>query len=155
MILLRHSAWLGARGSGLGTFAHSPQPTAHSDFRLGFSLIELIISLAILSVGLLGAMRVFPVGLRSSEGSKMSSRAAILAQRTLESLKLLPWQDLAEGESTTEEDGFEVTTRISQPPATSLVDSARLKTVEVTVRWKQDARTRELAFVTYLRRGTT
>ncbi len=121
----------------------------------GFSLIELLISLAILSVGLLGSMRVFPVGLRSSEGSKMSSRAAILAQRTLESLKLLPWQDLAEGESTTEADGFEVTTRISQPPETSLVDLGRLKAVEVTVRWKQDARTRELAFVTYLHRGTT
>jgi hypothetical protein len=85
----------------------------------------------------------------------MSSRATIIAQRTIESLKLLSWQELAEGESTAEEGTFEVTTRISQSPETSLVDPVRLKAIEVTVRWKQDARTRELAFVTYLRRPTT
>ncbi len=128
--------------------------TCHLSPVSGFSLIELIISMAILSVGLLGAMRVFPVGLRSSQRSEMSSRATIVAQRTVESLKLLPWQGLAEGESTAEEDGFEVTTRITRPSETSLVDPARLKAVEVTVRWTQDARTRELTVLTYFHRST-
>ena len=55
----------------------------------GFSLIELVIAMGILSVGLVGAMRVFPIGLRASQRSELSSRAAIAAQRTLESVKLL------------------------------------------------------------------
>ena len=77
--------------------------------------MEVVISLAILSVGLVGAMRVFPVGLRASHRSELSSRAGIVAQRTVESLKLVPWEELREGDTTTQEDDFEVTTRITQP----------------------------------------
>ena len=119
-----------------------------------FSLIALAIAIAILSVGLIGAMRVFPVGLRASQRSEMSSRAAIAAQRTIESLKLAPWSELAEGEKTTKEEGLEVTTRVTQPVAEQLVDPTRLKRVEVSVRWLQDGRPRELTFVTQVRRDT-
>ena len=116
----------------------------------GFSLIELVISMAILSVGLVGAMRVFPLGLRASQRAESSSRAAIVAQRTIESLKLKSWDDLT-GETTVEEDGFTVITRISQPTISHLVDPTRLKAIEVIVRSTLDGRSRELAFTTYLR----
>ena len=118
----------------------------------GFSLIELVISMAILSIGIVGAMRVFPVGLRASQRSELNSRATIAAQRTIESLKLKPWNELADGETTVSGDGFDVATRVSQPQVEHLADPTRLKIVEVTVRWLQDGRPRELAFVTYLRR---
>ncbi len=121
----------------------------------GFSLIELAIALAILSVGLIGAMRVFPVGLRASQRSEMSSRAAIVAQRTIESLKLISWGELVEGEQTTKEGDLDVITRVTQPVLEHLVDPTRLKTVEVVVRWVQDARPREMTFVTYVRRDTS
>jgi prepilin-type N-terminal cleavage/methylation domain-containing protein len=124
----------------------APQPFA-------FSLIELVISMAILSVGLVGAMRVFPVGLRASQRAELNSRAAIVAQRTIESLKLKPWEELAE-ETAVEEDGFDVTTRISRPNVEHLVDPTRLKAIEVTVRSMQNGRPRELTFVTYVRRET-
>jgi len=120
--------------------------------RRGFSLVEVVISLAILSVGLVGAMRVFPVGLRASHRSELSSRAGIVAQRTVESLKLVPWEELREGDTTTQEDDFEVTTRITQPAVEGLVDAARLKAVNIVVTWTQDGRSRELVVVTYLRR---
>ena len=49
-----------------------------------FSLVELVIAMAILGVGIVGAMRVFPIGLRASRRAEVRSRAVIVAQRTLE-----------------------------------------------------------------------
>jgi len=118
-----------------------------------FSLIELIISMAILSVGLVGAMRVFPVGLRASQRAEMSSRAAIAAQRVVESLKLEPWERVAEGETTAEEDGFEIITRVSLPTLEHVVNPEQVKAIQVTVRWTQDGRPRELGVMTYLWKG--
>ena len=119
---------------------------------VGFSLIELIIALGILSVGLVGAIRVFPLGLRASQRTEMSSRATILAQRTLEELKLTPWATLQDGETVRKEETFDVVTRITTGPLEDLVDPTRLKQVMVTVHWDQDHRSRALTFVTYLRR---
>ena len=135
--------------------AQGALPTTSDERRTtnrAFSLIELIISIAILSIGLIGAMRVFPVGLRASARSEKSSRATITAQRVIESLKLQRWDELAEGETTAEEDGFDVMTRISQPKLEGLVDATRVKAVEVTVQWTQDGRPRQLSFLTYVRR---
>lgn len=123
--------------------------------RHAFSLIELIISMAILSVGLVGAMRVFPVGLRASRRAELSSRAAIAAQRIVESLKLEPWERIAEGETTVEEDGFEIATRISRPTLDHLADAEAVKAAHVSVRWTQDGRPRELGMVTYLWKGSS
>ena len=120
-----------------------------------FSLIELIISLSILAGGLFAAMQVFPGGLRASKRSEMSSRATIVAQRTIESLKLKPWAELVENETTTEEERFEVRTQITQPSLEGVVDPTRLKAVEVSVHWIQDGRPRTVSFVTYLRQPTS
>ena len=144
-----------AQGSRLKAQSSCLQPSAFSLQLHAFSLVELIISMAILSIGIVGAMRVFPVGLRASQRSEFNSRATIVAQRTIESLKLRPWDELAEGETTVEEDGFDVTTRISQPQVEHLVDPSRLKMVEVVAHWVQDGRSRELTFLTYVRRDTS
>ena len=122
--------------------------------RGGFSLIELVISMAVLSIGLVGAIRVFPVGLRASQRAETNSRAAIAAQRTIESLKLKSWEELAEEQTTVQEESFQVTTRITRPHLEHLIDPTRLKVIEVTVRWMQDGRPRELKFITYARRET-
>ncbi len=110
-----------------------------------------MIALAILSTGLFGAIRVFPVGLRASRRSQTRSLAAITAQRTIESLKLAEWDSLTEGETVSEDGGFDVATRIRRAAVEPLVDDSRLKTVEVTVRWTEEQRPRELTLSTYLR----
>ena len=109
--------------------------------------------MGILSVGLVGAMRVFPMGLRASQRSELSSRSAIAAQRALESIKLKPWAELADGETVEKDGDLELTTRIApaEPPE-PLTDPARLKRIEVTVHPSQADRARPLTFVTYLRR---
>ena len=123
--------------------------------QVAFSLIELVISMGILSVGLVGAMRVFPMGLRASQRSEINSRSVIAAQRTLESIKLKPWAELADGETTVQEDDLEITTRIGVPElAEPLAEPERLKRIEVRIRAPQAAdRVRSLAFATYLRRA--
>jgi Tfp pilus assembly protein PilV len=112
-------------------------------------LVELVIAMAILAVGLIGTMRVFPVGLRASQRAEKSSRATMVGQRTLELLKVTPCEAIAEG--TQEVEGFTVTTRLSSPSQTKLVDSARLTSAEISVGWTLQSRPRSLTFVTYLR----
>lgn len=117
-----------------------------------FSLIEVVIAIAILSVGLVGSMRVFPMGLRASRRAERVSRAVMAAERAIESLKLVSWDHLGAGESTSTDGEYEVTTAIDQPTVEGLVDSASLKRVSVTVHWPQEGRSRTLVLMTYLRR---
>jgi len=123
--------------------------------RAGFSLVELVIALSILAIGLVGAMRVFPVGLRASQRTELRTRAALLAQRTLESLKITPWEALHEGEAREEHTPFAIVTRIAQPQPEHLTDPAGLKSLEVTVEWLQEGRSRSLTFVTYVHRSAS
>lgn len=116
--------------------------------RRAFSLVEIIVSLAILSIGLVGAIRVFPVGLRASQRAEMVSRATLIAERTLEMLKLSTWDELAVGTTTEQDAPFDMTVAIDQPAVEGLVDASRIKRLSVTVNWVQDGRVRSVTAVT-------
>jgi hypothetical protein len=115
-------------------------------------LVEVVISIAILSVGLIGAIRVFPVGLRASQRAELLSRATLAAERTVESLKLRSWDELLLGESTSREEPFDLAVSIDQPTPEGVVDASRLKRISVTVSWTQEGRLRALTIATYVRR---
>ncbi|HAM41134.1 MAG TPA: hypothetical protein DDX89_05035 [Candidatus Omnitrophica bacterium] len=118
----------------------------------GFSLVEVVIAIAILAVGLVGSMRVFPMGLRASRRAEELSRATLLAERTMAATKLRSWDELMVGSSTTAEEDAEATVTIDHPEVEDLVDPASLKRVSVSVQWSQEGRERTLELVTYLRR---
>ena len=113
-------------------------------------MIELVIAIGILSVGLVGAIRVFPVGLRASQRAAMMSRGTLAIQRTLEALKLKPWEELAPGRSVQREEPFDITVAIDEPQLEHLVDPGRLKRIAVTAGWLQEGRQRSLTAVTYI-----
>ncbi len=115
----------------------------------GFSLVEVVIAIGILSIGLFGAIKVFPVGLRASQRAERLSRAALVGQRTMESYKLKHWDELEAGQTTSSEDPFEVTISIDQPDVEGVVDPSRLKRLSVTVTWTQDGRERSVTTTTY------
>ncbi len=120
-------------------------------YTLAFSLVEVVIAIGILSVGLVGSMRVFPMGLRASRRAEQVSRATLLAERTMASTKLSSWDDLAIGSSTTTKDDYTIVVTIDQPEVEDVVDSTSLKRVSVSVGWAQEGRDRTLDLVTYLR----
>lgn len=117
---------------------------------LAFSLIEVVLALAILSIGIVGAIRVFPVGLRASQRAEFSSQATLAAERTLESLKLKPWEELVVGESTSQEEPFDILVSVDQPVLEGLVDPTRVRRLAVTVNWTQEGRSRSLTLATYV-----
>lgn len=139
------------KGKGARVFFRYPCPLSRSPCPFhGFSLVEVVVSLAILSVGLLAAMRVFPVGLRASQRSERSSRAVMAAQRTIESLKLKPWSELVDGATSVTDGPYTITVRVAAPAVEELSDPSRLKAVDVVVAWEEDGRPRRAVFVTQL-----
>ena len=118
-------------------------------------MVELVIALSILGVGLVGAMRVFPAGLRASQRTEQRSRAALAAQRTLESLKLTPFGQLQEGETRQAQPPLTIITRIEPRQPEHLTQAGSVKSLEVTVEWSQEGRVRSLTFVTYVRQNAS
>ncbi|MEA1963636.1 MAG: prepilin-type N-terminal cleavage/methylation domain-containing protein [Candidatus Aerophobetes bacterium] len=53
----------------------------------GFTLLEVIIVSAIISIGLLAIVKIFPLGFQAEQKAEQSSIAAVLAQETMEKIK--------------------------------------------------------------------
>jgi len=61
----------------------------------GFTLLELLVALVVLSVGVLAVAQLFPAGSRSQLQAELMSSANYFAQQKVEQLSLLPWTDSA------------------------------------------------------------
>ena len=118
----------------------------------GFTLIEIIMAMAILTVGIIGVVRLIPVGLRASKSSEMMSRAAFLAQKNLEQLKLVGFDGLPapgiplEGE----EAGYSWTAEVSELSLEGVNNSEDIRCLSLTVSWQEKAKTRSQEFITYI-----
>jgi len=56
--------------------------------RRGFTLIEVIVAMAILGIGLLSLLFAFPGAVKSSVRSEYNSRAPLMAQQIMETFKV-------------------------------------------------------------------
>jgi len=62
--------------------------------RAAFTLVEVILTILIVSVGLAGSLRVFPVLLQTSAASRQMLVAQQLASELLAEMAMLPYEDL-------------------------------------------------------------
>jgi prepilin-type N-terminal cleavage/methylation domain-containing protein len=61
--------------------------------RAGFSVVELMVALAVLGIGIIGLANLFPLGSSNQMRDRLRTSASDLAQQKMEQLRLLPWSD--------------------------------------------------------------
>ena len=118
----------------------------------GFTLLEIVFALAILVIGIVGVLAIFPVGLRASKRSGDFTMAAILAQRQMETVRRTGYSptfdntDYASGGQPfpAPDDHF----RFSVVETATAI--ANLNQVTVEIYWLDRGAVRSEQFVTYL-----
>ena len=120
----------------------------------GFTLIEIIMAMAILAIGIIGVVRLLPVGLRASKTSETMSRAAFLAQKKIEQLKLAGFDDLTAPEPSVplegEEEGYGWQAQISAVSLEGVNNPEDIRCLTLTVTWLEKANPRSQEFITYI-----
>lgn len=122
--------------------------------RKGFSLLELIIAIGVLAIGLVGVLKIFPVGLRASYRAGMVTKAAFLAQNKIEEVKMAGFEAITElppkiAISGTEGD-FDWGIFIDEVALDGADSTDDIRKITVTINWIERNRTRSKDFVTYI-----
>ena len=130
-----------------------PRPTR--DASAGFTLIEMMIALIVLSVGIVAVSRLFPAATRGQSQDRLQAAASYYAQEKLEWVSSLPSGDSRLAPGRYPASGYESCTATGpwrrfytvQAMAAPLAD---LERVDVTVTWAT-SNGRDVVVTTYLR----
>ncbi len=131
-----------------------PQPSRDQH---GFSLMELMVALVVISVGILALARLFPSATRAQEQSKLQAAATLYAQEKLEELSATSWSDAAlsagrhPAGTATENLGANGAWHRYYQVTAMAAPMDDLKKVTVTVTWRFQGN-RSTSSTTYLRR---
>ena len=109
----------------------------------GFTIIELLISIFVLTVGILGILLMFPTAIRVEKSSQMASIASYLGQAKIEQIISQPYDEIA---SSTEDygviSGFQPYKRITEinyfdpVNSTTTGEDLGIKKIDITVFWQ-------------------
>ncbi|MEK6732795.1 MAG: prepilin-type N-terminal cleavage/methylation domain-containing protein, partial [Candidatus Omnitrophota bacterium] len=107
----------------------------------GFSLLELIIAIAVLAVGLVGVLQIFPIGLRASQAAGMMTKAAFLAQNKIEDVNLAGFDAITELPPkiplSGKEGDFEWNIKIDDVNLEGVENSSEMRKVTVILTWPE------------------
>jgi prepilin-type N-terminal cleavage/methylation domain-containing protein len=121
-----------------------------------FTLIEIIMAMAIMTIGIIAVVRILPLGLRASKSAEMMSRGAFLAQEKMEELKLAGVAGVTAPEPVIplegEEKGYIWATEVSEVPLEGVTSSENIRRLTLTVSWQEKGKTRSQDFITYIGR---
>lgn len=124
--------------------------------RRGFTLIEIIMAMAIMAVGIIGVVRLLPVGLRASKSSEMMSRASFLAQEKMEELKLAGFDELTKPNPSIdlegEEGDYSWEAEVSEVELEGVTSSEDIRSLSLTVSWQEKGKPRSQKFMTYIKK---
>ena len=128
----------------------------HASAERGFTLIELMIALIVLSLGVLALGHLFPQGEQSQLKDRMIATANYYAQEQIENLQGVAWSDPQLTDGTHPAVGSDSLGTYRQWTRNYVVTTMaaplnNLKRVTVTVNWKFPS-ARSVTAVTYLRR---
>lgn len=122
--------------------------------KTGFTLIEIVISFAIVAVGMVGILSLFPVGFDSARRSINDTQVSFYGQQTMAQIKLGTFPPIANTS------GFppiiNATGTFADPNYSySLVVSTAtpsnyLRKVDLTINWQHRNRTYQKTFTTYV-----
>lgn len=137
-----------------GIFRYDIRATICGKRNRGFSLLELIIAVAVLSIGLVGVLQIFPVGLRASQRSGMLTKAAFLAQNKIEEIKIAGFDVITELPPkiplSGNEGDFEWNISIDETDLEGLESSDGIRKIIVNISWPERNNTRSKDFITYV-----
>ena len=123
-------------------------------YRRGFSLLELIIAIGVLAIGLVGVLRIFPVGLRASQRSGMLTKAAFLAKNKIEEVKMMDFDEVSalppKIPLSGDEGDFDWEISIDELELEGVESTDEARKLTVTVNWIERSRARSKDFVTYV-----
>ena len=114
----------------------------------GFTLIEILIGLVILSVGLLAIAALQVTSARGNFFSKNLTQATYVAQDRLEFLEKVPF-DSPQLQPGTYNDGKAIISGFSFDRTYTVVLNGNLKTITYTVNWSEGVN-RSIAFSTFI-----
>ena len=132
-------------------------PISFKFYEKGMTLIEVVISMAIFSIGFLAIAGLVVATTRNNTTGNMLTEASMLARARMEYLKALPLDQLANacpdnGLPELVDRVYVRECRISPiTPIDALEPSATIKTVEVTVKWKKTGQVRQVVLRTNTR----
>lgn len=118
----------------------------------GFTIIEVIVTMVILSLGILGIARLMPLGARVAQHARLLTRASEYAQQKLEEIKTFKSNDARLSAGTHIEPGLLDTVFQFQRwyEVTDDVPMTDMKLVVVTVAYKTTIRQDTLRMRTYI-----
>lgn len=115
------------------------------NFKKSFTLIELLIVIFVLTVGIIGVISMFPMGIQTGKSAQIATVATSLNQGKIEEIIFKSYGEISVG-STTEAYGeisnFEFYKRVTEvnyydPVNSTVIDSdSGIKRIEVTVFWQ-------------------
>ena len=104
----------------------------------GFTMVELLIALALSMIGLLGLMALQMTAIKGNANSRNFAEATALAQEKLEKLQVLPYASVAASTET----GLGANPASTLTPYTRTVtidsDNGTTKVLHIDVSWKDD-----------------
>jgi type IV pilus assembly protein PilV len=111
----------------------------------GFTLIEIVISMAILAIGLVGILSLFPVGFDSARRSMNLTQASLYAQEKLAEIKKDGFPDLTPINGEFADPNYKWEQAVSDE-----VPAGYLRKVELTVKWNYKNNVHQEMFTTYV-----
>ncbi len=112
----------------------------------GFTLIEVLISISLLTIALLGLCGATVMAMKGNSLSQMSTKATIMAKDKIEGLKNLNYAQVASGSDIPETNYARQWTVADASPVTDA------KTIAVTVSWTWQGLARNVTLTTIITR---